>query len=151
MEEVEMAEHKVTESCSSNTREPSICIKKAEEEEVESLEKKLPDLFGYYKEFMAEKVEINLSSQWSGSGDDLFEDLEVLSGTIMLAEPVTYRSVRAMILDEGMRISYGLSKAGADVLEDSPSRVFGVGRHRRSITGVPSFNLNRTVSNSGNW
>ncbi|BAU01468.1 hypothetical protein VIGAN_11070800 [Vigna angularis var. angularis] len=75
MEEVEMAEHKVTESCSSNTREPSICIKKAEEEEVESLEKKLPDLFGYYKEFMAEKVEINLSSQWSGSGDDLFEDL----------------------------------------------------------------------------
>ncbi|BAT83803.1 hypothetical protein VIGAN_04102800 [Vigna angularis var. angularis] len=114
-----------------------------EKKEVESLEKELADLFGYYKEFMAEKVEVDLSSQWSGSRDyvedlvafmlnesnlplsklvdEIYDRLnrEVHNGTIVVTKRVTYASVRAMVVNEGMRTSFGLPKAGADVWEDT--------------------------------
>lgn len=115
-------------------------LKSAEEKQayIETLEKELDALFRYYKEAVAEKVRVELS-QCGGSRNavvaalleesdlplsKLVEEIhdrlngEVGSGAIILAEPVTYATVKSSVLFAGQRVTYGLSNADADVLED---------------------------------
>jgi len=126
----------------SRKRVPSVLqnLKSAEEKQayIETLEKELDALFRYYKEAVAEKVRIELS-QCGGSRnavvaalleesdlplsklvDEIHDRLngEVGSGAIVLAEPVTYATVKSSVLFAGQRVTYGLPNADADVLED---------------------------------
>ncbi|RDX91984.1 Chromatin assembly factor 1 subunit FAS1, partial [Mucuna pruriens] len=115
-------------------------LKSAEEKQahIETLEKELDALFRYYREAMAQKVCVELS-QCGGSRnvvvaalmeesdrplsrlvDEIHERLngEVASGAIVLAEPVTYATVKSSVLSVGQRMMYGLPNADADILED---------------------------------
>ncbi|KAK7374402.1 hypothetical protein VNO80_07832 [Phaseolus coccineus] len=115
-------------------------LKSAEEKQayIETLGNELHALFRYYKEAVAEKVRIELS-QCGGSRnavvsalleesdlplsklvDEIHDRLngEVGSGTIVLAEPVTYATVKSSVLSVGQRVTYGVPNADADVLED---------------------------------
>ncbi|KAG4377984.1 hypothetical protein GLYMA_18G244800v4 [Glycine max] len=105
---------------------------------IETLEKELDALFRYYQEAMAQKVRVELS-QCGGSRnvvvaalmeesdlplsklvDEIHDKLneEVSNGAIVLAEPVTYATVKSSALFVGQRVSYGVPNADADVLED---------------------------------
>ncbi|BAT83813.1 hypothetical protein VIGAN_04103900 [Vigna angularis var. angularis] len=115
-------------------------LKNVEDKRAETLEKELDALFRNYKKAMAEKVYVELS-QCGGSRNaviavlleesdlplsKLVEEIhdrlngKVGSGAIVLAEPepVTYATVKTIILVEGHRVTYGLPNADANVSED---------------------------------
>ncbi|TKY65326.1 Chromatin assembly factor 1 subunit FAS1 [Spatholobus suberectus] len=115
-------------------------LKSAEEKQalIETLEKELGALFQYYREAIAQRVRVELS-QCGGSRNAvvaalmeesdlplsrLVEEIhdrlngEVGSGAILLAEPVTYATVKSSVLFVGQRVTYGVSNADADILED---------------------------------
>ncbi|KAH1044659.1 hypothetical protein AAZX31_09G227000 [Glycine max] len=115
-------------------------LKSAEEKQahIETLEKELDALFRYYKEAMAQKVRVELSLCGGSRNvvvaalmeesdlplsklvDEINDKLngEVSNGAIVLAEPVTYATVKSSVLFVGQRVTYGVSNADADVLED---------------------------------
>ncbi|BAT83816.1 hypothetical protein VIGAN_04104200 [Vigna angularis var. angularis] len=115
-------------------------LKNVEDKRAETLEKELDALFRNYKKAMAEKVYVELS-QCGGSRNaviavlleesdlplsKLVEEIhdrlneKVGSGAIVLAEPepVTYATVKTIVLLEGHRVTYGLPNADANVSED---------------------------------
>ncbi|XP_027353109.1 chromatin assembly factor 1 subunit FAS1 isoform X2 [Abrus precatorius] len=115
-------------------------IKSAEEKYalIQTLMKELDGLFKYYKEVMAQKVCVELS-HCGGSRNAVVAALmeesdlpltrlveaihdklnsEVGNGAIVLAEPVTYASVKSSVLFVGQRMVYGVPNADADILED---------------------------------
>ncbi|KAK7340397.1 hypothetical protein VNO77_21099 [Canavalia gladiata] len=115
-------------------------LKSAEEKQayIVILEKELDGLFRYYREVMSHKVSLGLS-QCGGSRnvvvaalmeesdlplsrlvDEIHNKLnrEAGNGAIVLAEPVTYATVKSSVLFVGQRMVYGVPNADADILED---------------------------------
>ncbi|KAK7394636.1 hypothetical protein VNO78_15169 [Psophocarpus tetragonolobus] len=115
-------------------------LKSVEEKQayLETLEKELDALFRYYKEAMAAKVRVDLS-QCGGSRnvvvaalmeesdlplsrlvDEILDKLngEISSGAVVLADSVTYATVKSSVLFVGQRMVYGVPNPDADVLED---------------------------------
>lgn len=126
---------------SSNT--PPDWLKISGEMDEQTLNEELEDLLGYYKSFMKDKIEVNVSTQWLGARTDgdrfisfllqesslplselvhvTFDRLivEVANGNVILAEPLTYDFVRNTILHEGSRVSYGIQPhEDANIWED---------------------------------
>ncbi|KAK7295219.1 hypothetical protein RJT34_18124 [Clitoria ternatea] len=116
-------------------------LKSAEDKRalVETLEKELDGLFNYYREVMASKVSVELSLCGGSRNavvaalmeesdlplsklvDEIHDRLnrEVGNGAIVLAEPVTFASVKTSVLFVGQRMVYGVPNADADILEDN--------------------------------
>ena len=112
-------------------------LKTAEEKQafVESLEKELEGLFGYYREVMNQKVSIELSECGSQNGVvvALMEESELPLSKLVDeihdklkggAEPVTHASVKSSVLTLGQRMMYGVANAEADILEDHSESCF---------------------------
>ncbi|WVZ05693.1 hypothetical protein V8G54_019039 [Vigna mungo] len=125
---------------SNRAKIPKIKLKNLKDKSLETLEKELDAFFRYYKKAMAEKVYIELS-QCGGSRNaviavlleesdlplsklvgEIYDRLnrEVGSGAIVLAEPepVSYATVKTIVLLEGHRVTYGLPNADANISED---------------------------------
>ncbi|XP_058756126.1 chromatin assembly factor 1 subunit FAS1-like [Vicia villosa] len=106
--------------------------------QIETLEKELEGLFGYYREVSGKKVVVDLK-QCGGSRnavvaalmeeselplsklvDDVYGRLnsEVANGGVVLVEGFNSALVKSSVLFVGQRMMYGVPNADADILED---------------------------------
>ncbi|XP_050911967.1 chromatin assembly factor 1 subunit FAS1 [Lathyrus oleraceus] len=106
--------------------------------QIETLEKELEGLFGYYREVLGKKVVVDLK-KCGGSRNAVVAALmeeselplsklvdeihgrlnsEVANGGVVLAESFNYALVKSSVLIVGQRMMYGVPNADADILED---------------------------------
>ncbi|CAK8542543.1 unnamed protein product [Lathyrus sativus] len=106
--------------------------------QIETLEKELEGLFGYYREVLGKKVAVDLN-QCGGSRNAVVAALmeeselplsklvdeihgrlnsEVANGGVVLAESFNSALVKSSLLCVGQRMIYGVPNADADILED---------------------------------
>lgn len=110
------------------------------EAHIEALQKELDGLFAYYKEVKNQKVSVELSECGSRNAviailmeeselplsrliDQIYNKLQTVGNGVVL-DPVTYASVKSIVLSVGQRLIYGVPNADADVLEDDSESCF---------------------------
>lgn len=104
---------------------------------IDALTKELQGLFDYYREFMAQELQLPPSDECGSAHAAISYLLEesylpfsnlvdriyakIKENTLLHGQVLTLASVKSAVLLVGQRIAYGLQSADADILEDNAS------------------------------